>query len=206
MNSYETKIPRVVFSAPVPVNHENKGHFFPQIETKGEIAYIAWDSSGSRVAKGFVDKKCNVLFENGETFSGVALSEANLEAIEKGAGVSDHFMTAKVTIIGILVVKSSKHDWSQKKVESDSFDDFDSQLVCDGPSHTPFGMLGCEGDRVSDVQKDLSDREKRAGEQLIPFCLEIAPQFSSEGFPVKEDDLLMAIEMQFQKMAFEQIR
>lgn len=214
----ETKIPRFVFSVPIPVNYENKGNFFPQIEAEAEaeaeIAYIAWDSSGSRIARGFAKKTCDVLFENGETFSGVALSEANLEGIENGAGVSDHFMTSKVTIIGILIVKSSKYDWQQNRVEGDSFDDasFDSRranfhLACDGPSgHTPFGMLGCQGASVSEVQEELPDREKRAGEKLIPFCLEIIPQFSSKENPVLKDDLVIAIEMQFQKMAFEQLR
>jgi hypothetical protein len=200
----ETKIPKFVFSSAIPVNEENKGNFFPQIEAEGEIAYVAWDSSGSRIARGFVEETCSVLFENAETFSGVALSTENFEGIEKGAGVSDHFMASKITIIAILVVKSSRFDWQQNRIETDSFDD--SSLVCDGPSHTPFGMLGCQGVNVSSNQKDLSDRKKRAGEKLIPLCLEIVPQFSSERFPVKEDDLLMAIEMQFQKMAFEQIR
>lgn len=198
----ETKIPRFVFSAPIPINNEGKGNFFPQIQAEGEVAYIAWDSSGSRVARGFTKKTCDVLFENRETFSGVALSKENLEGIEKGAGESAHFMNSKITIIGILIVKSSKYDWSQNRVERDSIN---ALLCCDGPSHTSFGMLGCQGASVSSVQEDVSDREKRAGEKLLSFCLEIVPQFSSKNSPVEKDDLVMAIDIQFQKMAFAEI-
>lgn len=203
----ETKIPRFVFSSPIPINDEGKGNFFPQIQlaegSKGQISYVAWDSSGSRIARGVKEKVCDVLLENGESFCGVALSQANLEGVEKGAGVSAHFMTSKVTIIGILIAKLSTEEWLWSGLDSDGVE---SRLCCDGPSDlTTFGMLGVKGAYVG-AQEDLLDREKRYGEKLIPFCLEIVPQFSSESSPVQEDDLIMAIEMQFQKMALEQIR
>ncbi|PWU16638.1 MAG: hypothetical protein C5B45_00025 [Chlamydiae bacterium] len=206
----EAKIPRFVFSSSIPLNHENKGNFFPQIESEGQIAYIAWDSSGSHLAKGFEEKTCAILLENKEVFCGVALSQANLEGIEKGAGVSAHFMTSKITVIGILVTKplASTQSWwfSGGRAACDSTSGY-RDLCCDslnerGPSsrsiHTTFGMLGVQGVTVSSHLQNLPDRSKKPEETLHPFCLEIVPQFSSKQNPVEKDDLAMAMEALFQ--------
>lgn len=217
----ETKIPRFVVSSPIPLNQEDKGNFFPQIKSEeGEIAYLAWDSSGSQIAKGFKENTCDILFDDKEAFCGVALSQDNLKGIEKGAGVSAHFMTSKVIVIGILVTKSptckQSLSWylGGERIrlaceESDSSDDdnlsYDSGLIARGPSSrsdlTTFGMLGIQGAAVASYLQNLPDRSGRS-EVLHPFCLEIVPQFSSEQNPVQEDDLIMAIDMQFQRQAF----
>lgn len=211
------QIPRFVFSSPVPLNHENKGSFFPQIESEGQIAFIAWDSSGSQIAKGFREKTCDILLKNKEAFCGVALSQDNLEGIEKGAGVSAHFMTSKVTVIGILLTRPSfdAQSWwlDSGRIACDSASGFRgcngaSNLIARGPSSrsdcTHFGMLGVQGTRVSGARQDLLDRFKNDGERLNPFCLEIVPQFSSESTPVDEEKLKMAIEMQFQEKIYAQ--
>lgn len=206
-----TEIPKRTFTVPIPVNQEGKGNFFPQIEVDGQIAYVAWDSSGSRIARGFTEKTCDVLLENNEAFCGAVLSQNNLEAIEEGAGVAAHFLTSKVTVIGILVTKPSSQDWVNRLVcdgpsslEIDSFDDreFSSfNSVCP-KGLTTFGVLGVQGASVLSDQNDLPDRLKREGEKLIPFCFEIIPQFSSKERPVNRDDLEMAMDMQFQNEIF----
>ncbi|VHO03895.1 hypothetical protein [Candidatus Rhabdochlamydia sp. T3358] len=225
----ETKIPRFIFSSPIPLNHEGKGNFFPQIESEGQIAYIAWDSSGFHLAKGFKEKTCDILLENKEAFCGVALSQANLEGIEKGAGVSAHFMTSKIMVIGILVIKlpTSTQSWwlGGGRISSDG-PELPSRVACDSVSgfrdlcrddlnerglssrsnHTTFGMLGVQGASVSSAKQDLSDRFKNHEERLIPFCLEIVPQFSSKQNPVQKDDLVMAIETLFQEKILAQFR
>ncbi|HEV3270030.1 MAG TPA: hypothetical protein VGZ69_05215 [Candidatus Rhabdochlamydia sp.] len=222
----ETKIPRFVFSSPIPLNHENKGNFFPQIASEGQIAYIAWDASASQIAKGFKEETCDILLKNEEAFCGVALSQANLKGIEKGAGVSAHFMTSRVTVIGILVTKPparTQSYWldggrvgydgprlSRGVVSDSSFAEYpEGRLISRGSSKgemTSFGMLGVQGATVSNVKGNLSDRGKREGEKLIPFCLEIVPQFSSEENPVREDDLVMAIEALIQEKIFAQFK
>lgn len=215
----ETKIPRFVVSSPIPLNQEGKGSFFPQIVSEGQIAYIAWDSSGSQVAKGFKEKTCDILLKNKEAFCGVALSEANLEGIEKGAGVSAHFMTSKVTVIAVLVTESSKFSqsvWFDGRVACDIDSDEDN-LCCDAPTRliargpsskntTTFGMLGVQGASISSNSPNLWDRSKKPRETLHLFCLEIVPQFSSENTPVDKKNLKEAIEMQLQKEIFAQFK
>lgn len=225
----ETKIPKFVFSSSIPLNHENKGNFFPQVESEGRIAYIAWDSSGSHLAKGFEEETCDILLKNKEAFCGVALSQANLEGIEKGAGVAAHFMTSKITVIGILVTKPSASTQSwwfggggiacdgpklSNRVASDSASGF-RDLCHDGlnergsssrSNHTTFGMLGVQGATVSSHLQNLPDRPKKPGETLHLFCLEIVPQFSSKQNPVQKDDLVMAIEALFQERILAQFR
>lgn len=217
----DTKIPRFAASSPIPLNYENKGNFFPQIELEGQVAYIAWDSSGSQIAKGFKEKTCDILLKNKKAFCGVALSQANLKGIEEGAGVSAHFITTKVTVVGILITKPPTYTQSwwlgdgrvacdgsglSSRIVSDScIAECSSHLISRGLSKgemTNFGMLGVQGVSVSHAKQDLPDRFKNRGEKLIPFCLEIIPQFSSEENPVREDDLVMAIDMQFQRKAF----
>ena len=202
----ETKIPRFIVSSPIPLNQEGKGNFFPQIESEGQVAYIAWDSSGSQIAKGFKEKTCDILLKNKEAFCGVGLSQADLEEIEEGAGVSDHFITSKVTVIGILVAKPLTYiqSWwlNGGIIACDSDSDEDSRcsdvLIARGPlsrsDPTTFGMLGIQGATVSSHLQNLPDRPKKLEETLYPFCLEIVPQFSSKQNPVKEEDLVMAVE------------
>ncbi len=222
----KTEISRFVVSSPIPLNQEGKGvSFFPQIEAEGQIAYVAWDSSGSKIAKGFKEKKCDILLKDKETFCGVALSQDNLEGIEKGAGVSDHFMTSKVTVIGILVTNSSesKQSWwfggGRVACDSPELSNRDASgfrdLCCDDLNErgcasksdlTTFGMLGAQGGTVSSNLQNLPDRPKKPGETLHPFCLEIVPQFSSKQNPVKEDALLMAVEALLQEKIFAQLK
>ncbi|MDR2539123.1 MAG: hypothetical protein LBC45_00620 [Chlamydiales bacterium] len=211
----ETKIPRFVVSSPIPLNQEDKGNFFPQIKSEGgKIAYIAWDSSGSQVAKGFREKICDILLDDQEAFCGVALSQDHLKEIEERAGASAYFMTSKVTIIGILIEPSEfmQSSWFRMACEGSSDDD---DLRCDeviargsfsGKNRTPFGMLGVQGTGVYSHLRNLPDRQKKQGETLYPFCLEIVPQFSSEEAPVYKENLEMAIEMQFQKKIYEQFK
>ncbi|KAG6559212.1 hypothetical protein RHABOEDO_000582 [Candidatus Rhabdochlamydia oedothoracis] len=224
LSLFPKEIPRFVVSSLIPLNQEGKGNFFPQIESEGQIAYIAWDSSGSQIAKGFKEKTCDILLKNKEAFCGVGLSQANLEGIEEGAGVSAHFMTSKVTVIGILIespVPTQSSSWwlsdgrvtDDRRIACDSDSDEDN-LGCDvptgvisrGPSSrnidTTFGMLGVQGASVSSNSPNLWDRPKKPRETLHPFCLEIVPQFSSEETPVHEKDLEIAVDMQFQKKAF----
>ncbi|MEK7339759.1 MAG: hypothetical protein WBD50_03630 [Candidatus Rhabdochlamydia sp.] len=215
----ETEIPRFVFSSSIPLNHEDKGKFFPQIESEGQIAYIAWDSSGSKIAKGFKEKIGDILLKGKEAFCGVVLSQTNLKGIEKGSGVSAHFMTSKITVIGILVTKSPTYTrswWLDGSRIACDGPELPSRVVCDGlPSEgdsisrgpsgnemTTFGMMGVQGTSVSHAKEDLPDRLKSDEEKLTPFCLEIVPQFSSKQNPVQKDDLVMAIDMQFQAKAF----
>ena len=216
----DTKIPRFVTSSPIPLNYENKGNFFPQIESEGQIAYIAWDSSSSQIAKGFKEKTCDILLKNKEAFCGVALSQANVKRIEE-VGESAYFMTTKVTVVGVLITKLPAYTQSwwlgdgriacdgpglSSRIASDSYiaecsDHVISRSLSKGEMIN-FGMLGVQGISVSNAKQELPDRFKNRGEKLIPFCLEIIPQFSSEENPVQKDDLVMAIDMQFQKKAF----
>lgn len=211
----ETKITRFIVSSPIPLNQEGKGNFFPQIESeRAKIAYIAWDSSGSQIAKGFKEKTCDILFGNKEAFCGVILSQENFKGIEKGAGASAYFMTSKVTVIGILIEppKSIQPSWCV----FDGIITDNINIACDGnsnednlyslrTSHTTFGMLGVKGEEVlASSSLDLPDRPKKFGEILYPFCIEIVPQFSSEKTPVCKEDLEMALEVQFQEKIFAQ--
>mgnify|MGYP005615333021 FL=1 len=129
-----------------------------------------------------------------------------MEEIEEGAGVSDHFITSKVTVIGILVAKPLTYiqSWwlNGGRIACDSDSDEDSLcsdvLIARGPlsrsDPTTFGMLGIQGATVSSHLQNLPDRPKKLEETLYPFCLEIVPQFSSKQNPVKEEDLVMAVE------------
>lgn len=207
MGLYETtEIPKFVFSTSVPLNDESKGNFFPELEARGKIAYLAWDSSGSCIGKGFKEQstetKCKVLPKKGETFSGLALSQANLEGIEKATGVSAHFLASKVTIIGILIADSIKKEDNRRFASrggEESFVCMEKSRLClsstasKSRDHTSFGMLGVQGAKVSDDAKNLSDRQCEGQKTL--FCLEIVPQFSSKKCPVDEDMLKMATEV-----------
>lgn len=155
------EIPRYVFSCPVPLNHQDKGSFFPQIETKEEIAYIAWDPSGFQIAKGFKRKTFNVVFENGK---------ASSDLLQVGL-----FMISKVTMIGICIINSISAG---------------SNSLANEESLDLEASLGA---------KDLPDREIRLGEQLVPFCIDIALLGSAEQIPVQKSDLIMAIDMQYQR-------
>lgn len=213
MGLYETtEIPKFVFSTSVPLNDEGKGNFFPELEARGKIAYLAWDSSGSCIGKGFKEQstetKCKVLPKKGETFSGLALSQANLEGIEKATGVSAHFLASKVTIIGILIADSIKKEDNRRFASrggEESFASMERPRDClssrasKSRDHTSFGMLGVQGAKVSDDGKNLSDR--KCGGQKTLFCLEIVPQFSSKECPVDEDMLTMATEVVQQHLA-----
>ena len=84
------EMPRCVFSCPIPLNHEDRGMFFPQIELRKELAYVAWDSSG--IVRGFKKKAFDVVLKSGEAFS--ALPQRDL------------FRAPKVTMIGILIINS----------------------------------------------------------------------------------------------------
>lgn len=216
------RIPRFVFSSAIPLNHESKGNFFPRIVSQGKVVYVAWDSSGCRIAKGFKKTPCDILFENKETFCGVPLSQDNLEGIEKGAGVAAHFMTSKVTVIGMLITKLP--GFLQEFLYGNEKSVYDYTVACDSDSdednlrssglrtrgsssrssHTTFGMLGVQGASASPYLQDLPDRPKKPSEKLYPFCIEIIPQFSSEETPVHKEDLERAVEMQFQEKIYEQ--
>lgn len=213
---FPKEIPKFVFSSAIPLNHESKGNFFPQMVSGGKIAYIAWDSSGSYLTKGFQGKICDILFKNTEAFCGVALSQDNLKGIEEGARVSAHFMTSKLTIIGILITEQP--DFSQSFCYS-SRTVYDGRIACDGGSdedklhydrlivrdpssrnsRTTFGMLGVQGANVSSNSLNLPDRPKKLGETFRLFCVEIVPRFSSEETPIDKEDLEKAIETQLQK-------
>ena len=207
---HNKEIPKYVFSSPVPINREGKGNFFPQIEVKGQIAYVAWDSSGSRIAQGLQEQTCDILLEKNEAFCGTVLSQENLRGIEKGAGVAAHFLASKVTVIGIHIIKSLELEWLRGFIEGppssvrriacehDSEEGVLYRRSSSSKSLTTFGMLGVKGTSVLPRQRSLWDRSA-VWEKLIPFCLEIVPQFSSEDNPVEEDDLEMAIETQLQK-------
>jgi hypothetical protein len=207
------KISKFVFSVPIPLDRENKGSFFPEIVVpSGYIAYLAWDSSGLQLSQGFKEGFCEILLEDSKAFCGTALSQQNLQGIEKGAGVSGYFMSTKVTVMGIFIPKSSEVNSS--RIES-SF--YDREVLIDGAfaaepsqgplrsrgasgsSYTPFGMLGIQGARVDSSRMDVSDKHIRIDEKPLIFCLEIVPQFSSRENPVTDEDLEVAIEIQYQE-------
>lgn len=149
----EKEIPRHVFAVPVPLNQEKRGNFFPEIEVDdGLIAYIAWDTSGRKLAHGLKKKKCAILlkdmFENNTAFCGEMLSQENFEGIEKGTGLSAYFMTAKVTVIGIFIPEvmnkaSGIKSWADE-LACDGFDLIERgghsfkqrELACDNPSQS----------------------------------------------------------------------
>ncbi|VHO03894.1 hypothetical protein [Candidatus Rhabdochlamydia sp. T3358] len=153
---------RHVFSCPIPLNHEDRGRFFPQIELGEELAYVVWNSSG--IVRGFKKKAFDVVLKSDEAFS--ALPQIN------------PFVASKVTMIGIFIINSLSIGSNRPNYE----ESVDLNVF--------FG------------NEDLPDRELRPGEQLLPFCLEIVPLGSSEQNPVQKNDLIMAIDMQFQGKAF----
>ena len=209
---------KVVVAAAIPLNAEGKGNFFPQVKIhgqSGEIAYVAWDSSGLDIAQGFTRGKCDILLEGNKAFCGAVLSQGTLLEVEKTVGASANFMASKVTVMGILIPQARQSAFNTDFEREFLFSGdlvrsvATGRLIERGPSRsssddTTFGMLGVQGTRVPVTKGLLLDRSLHSWEEPILFCLEILPQFSSEETPVTEDDLKMAIDMQFQRMAFEQ--